>query len=180
MTTASFVLAAAQLLAPGRDHTVLATAIATRVDAEAPLFQADTDKRKTAAWLVAVAFRESSLRLDAVGDHGHSVCAFQIYGGAQALLTDADRCVSVAFYMLRTSMRYCPAFPLAWYAAGGDAAKACASPQAQRLSRDRSALASRLVRDVKVPTTASLFLPHGVAPRPSDPCVLNRREEEAA
>jgi hypothetical protein len=180
MTILPLVLAMMTSVSPVRDHTILGTAIAARIDAEAPLFKDDADKHKTAAWLVAVAFRESSLRLDAVGDHGHSVCAFQIYGGAQALLTDADRCVSVAFDMLRTSMRYCPAFPLAWYAAGGDAAKACASPQAQRLSRDRSALALRLVRDVKVPTTASLFLPRSAAPRPSDPCVLNRREEEAA
>ena len=161
MTTAAFVLAAAQFLAPGRDHSVLATAISARVDAESPLFKDDADKRKTSAWLVAVAFRESSLTLDAVGDHGQSLCAYQLgrtSGGTTAMLTDADLCVGHAFGMLRTSMRLCPAFPLAWYAAGGDAAKACASTAAQRLSRDRMALALRLVRDVKVPSAKGAFL----------------------
>lgn len=151
MTVAAFVTAAAHLLVPGRDHAALDVAIAARVDAELPLFADDADKRKTAAYLVAVAFRESSLRLDAVGDHGQSVCAFQIgrsSGGTTAMLTDADACVAKGFAMLRTSMRLCPAFPLAWYAVGGDAAKACASAHAQRLSRDRIALSKWLVAHV--------------------------------
>lgn len=149
---ASFVMSAMQLLSPNRDHSELAGAIDRRVAEEAPLFVDDTDKRKTKAYLVAVAFRESSLRLDAVGDHGQSMCAFQIgvtSGGTRAMLTDADLCVGAAFRMLRTSMRLCPAFPLAWYAAGGDAAKACANVKAQRLSRDRMALAGWLSRTVK-------------------------------
>lgn len=151
MTVAAFVTAAAHLLAPQRDHSVLDAAIAARVEMEAPLFANDSDKRKTAAYLVAVAFRESSLQLDAVGDHGQSLCAFQIgrsSGGTVAMLTDADACVAKGFAMLRTSMRLCPAFPLAWYAAGGDGAKACASVHAQRLSRDRIALSKWLVAHV--------------------------------
>lgn len=161
MSAGAFILAAAQFLAPGRDHHVLADAITARVDAEAPLFAADPDKRKTSAWLVAVAFRESSLTLDAIGDKGESLCAFQVgrtSGGTTAMLSDADLCVGAAFALLRTSMRLCPAFPLAWYAAGGDAAKACASTAAQRLSRDRMALALRLVRDVRVPTAKGAFV----------------------
>jgi len=147
MTLLAFTLAAMGVLAPQRDHTVLATAIAARVDAELPLFADDEDKRRTAAWLVAVAYRESSLRLDAVGDRGRSFCAFQIHassGGTKALLTDADACVGTAFAMLRTSARLCKSFPLAWYAHGGNAAAACASPRAQRLSRDRMNLARRI------------------------------------
>lgn len=145
---ASFVLAASALLAPDRDHTVLASAIAAHVEAEAPLFKDDADKRRTAAYLTAVAFRESSLRLDAVGDHGRSFCAFQIHassGGTPALLTDAGACVAKAFAMLRMSMRVCPAHPLAWYAEGPSG---CSSLRAQRISRDRLALAARVLRDV--------------------------------
>ena len=146
-----FVIAAMTALQPGVDHTVLANAISSRVAAELPLFRNDVDRRRTAALLVAIAFRESSLRLDAVGDKGQSLCAFQIgrtSGGTTAMLTDANLCVGAAFAILRTSIRLCPAFPVAWYAAGGDAAKACASVPAQRISRDRMALAARLVRDV--------------------------------
>lgn len=152
MTTIAFAAAAMQLLAPGRDHSVLSAALAKRVDAELPLFADDHDRRKTAAWLVAIAFRESSLTLDITGDHGRSFCAFQIHqsaGGTKALLTDADACVAAAFVMLRTSMRLCPSFPLAWYAHGGAAAAACSSTRAQRLSRDRMALSKRLLAEVR-------------------------------
>ena len=151
MTIATFTLAAMLSLAPGRDHTVLASAIAARVDTEAPLFADDADKRKTSAWLVAIAFRESSLKLDAVGDHGQSYCAFQIHrtsGGSATMLTDANACVSAAFRMLRTSMHVCPAFPLAWYAHGGASTTACASGRAQRISRDRLNLSKWLVAHV--------------------------------
>jgi hypothetical protein len=149
MTLASFVLAAALVLAPGRDHGVLANAIAARVEAEPPLFAGDADRHRTAAYLVAISFRESSLTLGAVGDHGRSFCAFQIHdssGGSPALLTDADACVRAAFAMLRTSMRVCPAFPLAWYAEGP---AGCSSVRAQRISRDRLALAAFVVRTVR-------------------------------
>ncbi len=148
---ATYALAAMQLLAPGRDHHVLADAIASRVAAEDPLFRDDADKHRTTAYLVAVAFRESSLTVDIVGDHGRSFCAYQIHqssGGTQVLRTDAGACVAMAFKMLRTSMQICPAFPLAWYAEGG--AASCSSPRAQRISRDRTALAAWLVRTVKL------------------------------
>ena len=154
MSTASFVLAAAQLLAPGRDHTVLSTAIAARVDAEAPLFKGDVDKKKSAAWLVAIGFRESSLRNDITSktaDH----CAFQIHlipgekttegWSAADLRSDADKCVAVAFRMLRTSMWVCGAHPVAWYAEGP---KGCASERAQRISRDRLNLSRWLFANV--------------------------------
>lgn len=163
MTLLAFTLAAAALLAPGRDHTVLSTAIASRVDAERPLFRADADKRKTAALLVAVAFRESSLRVDAVGDHGRSFCAFQIHqtsGGTKALLTDANACVAKAFTMLRESVRIDGAHPVAFYARG----PGWRSDVARRLSRDRMALAARLLRDVAIATTAAT---EAVTPAPT-------------
>jgi hypothetical protein len=180
MTVLPFVLAAMQSLSPLADHSVLGTAIAARVDAESPLFADDVDRRKTAAWLVAIAYRESSFKLDAVGDKGQSLCAFQVgrsSGGTAAMLTDADACVGAAFPMLRTSMRLCRAFPLAWYAAGGDAARACAAPRAQRISRDRSALAARLLRDtvvvaaateVSTPAALGFGTPAGAASRHAD------------
>lgn len=139
-----YVLAGMSILAPGRNHDVLGKAIADRVDAEAPLFADDADKKKTSSWLVAVAYRESSLRLDAVGDRGRSFCAYQIHetaGGTRALLTNADACVGKAFAMLQTSSQVCPAFPLAWYAEGP---RGCASPRAQRISNDRMWLAKRI------------------------------------
>lgn len=148
MTVAPFVIAAMSVLSPGRDHERLGAAIAAKVDAERPLFAGDTDHRKTAAYLVAIAFRESSFRLDAVGDHGGSYCAFQVHrtsGGSRALLDDPDACVAAAFAMLRTSGLVCPAHPLAWYAEGPGG---CASLRAQRISRDRLALAAWLARTV--------------------------------
>lgn len=147
---ATFALAAMQLLAPNRDHAPLAAAIEARVALEPPLFRDDADKRRTTAYLVAVAFRESSLTVDIAGDHGRSFCAFQIHqsaGGTASLRTNVDACVAKGFDMLRTSMKICPAHPLAWYAEGG--AGSCSSARAQRISRDRTALAAWLVRSVR-------------------------------
>lgn len=145
MTVLPFVLAAMTQLAPGRDHSELGSAIARAVDADKPLFKNDADRRRTAALLVAVAFRESTFHTQAVGDHGRSFCAFQIHrssGGSKALLEDVDACVRSAFTMLRTSLRVCPASPIAWYAAGPNG---CKSERAQKISRDRMNLAAYLV-----------------------------------
>lgn len=143
----ALVLAMMATLAPGRDHAELGGAIARAVDAGAPLFRDDGDKTKTAALLVAVAYRESSLTLGAIGDKGRSFCAFQIHrtsGGGAALLTDADACVAKGLAMLRESVRVCPKAPIAWYAAGGTGA--CADARAIRISNDRMALARRLAK----------------------------------
>jgi hypothetical protein len=155
----SWVLAASSLLAPARDHDRLAEAITSRVEADEPLFKGDVERRRTAALLVAIAFRESSLRADAVGDHvagkATSFCAFQMHlpwgrktaegwTGAE-LLEDPAKCVTAAMRMLRISMKVCPSAPLAWYAAGP---AGCQSARAQRISRDRMSIAQRLVRDV--------------------------------
>ena len=155
-------MAASALLAPLREHRRLSEAIASNVEAALPLFKGDDDKHRTSALLVAIAFRESSLRADAVGDHRGgkptSFCAFQInlpWGAKTAegwtgedLIADPSKCVAAAMTMLRISMRVCPAIPLAWYAAGPTG---CESDRAARISRDRLAIAARLVRDVRVP-----------------------------
>jgi hypothetical protein len=156
----TWVVAASSLLAPARQHDELARAIANRVEAEAPLFKDDEDRHRTAALLVAIAFRESSLRAAAVGDHvggkPTSFCAFQVHlpWGAKTadgwtgsdLLDDPEKCVAAAMRMLRVSIRVCPSSPIAWYAAGP---AGCESPRAQRISRDRMAIAQRLLKDVR-------------------------------
>ena len=165
-TTLAFTLAAMASLAPERNHDTLGRAIADRVDAESPMFGADPDKRKTASWLVAISFRESSFKNDITSktaDH----CAFQIHlspgakttegWSAADLRDDAGKCVAVAFRMLRTSLRLCEAHPLAWYAEGP---RGCASPRAQRLSADRMWLAKKLAREVAAAgRSASFFWP---------------------
>ena len=161
MSLLTWVLAASALLAPGRSHERLGTAIAIRAEAEPPLFKGDDDRRKTAAFLIAIAFRESSLKADATGDKRNgkptSFCAFQInlwdrktkegWSGAD-LIEDPDKCVTVAMRMLRESAKACPAHPLAFYAEGP---AGCTSERAQRISLDRMAIAERLRRDVPWP-----------------------------
>lgn len=148
MTLDAFVNESMLKVAPDRDHAELRGAIVRAAEASPPLFVGDTDRHRTSALLVAVAFRESSLRLDVVGDHGRSFCAMQIHdssGGSPALLTDADACIRKGLAMLRESLRTCPASPVAWYAAGP---RGCSSAHAQRISLDRMRLAAWLVRSV--------------------------------
>jgi hypothetical protein len=131
-------------LAPGRDHVELATAIAHVVDSEKALFLADNDHRRTASLVVAIAFRESSFRMNAksaTNDH----CALQINGHPE-LAGDPEGCVRIGLSMLRESMRVCPAHPIAFYAAGPSG---CSDARAQRISRDRMAIAARLYATVK-------------------------------
>ncbi len=178
----AWVVAASSLLAPARQHEPLAEAIATSAEAEAPLFKGDEDRRKTSALLVAIAFRESSLRADAVGDHvagkPTSFCAFQIhlpFGAKTAdgwsgddLVEDPQKCALTAIRMIRQSMRMCAAHPLAFYASGP---AGCENARAQRISRDRMAIAQRLTRDVRVtsePVTSSDTSPSN-APAPAAP-----------
>ncbi len=164
-TLSAWVMAATSLLAPSREPDRISEAIAARAELEAPLFKGDDDRRKTSALLLAIAFRESSLRSDAVGDHvggrPTSFCAFQIHlpAGAKTadgwkgpeLASDPEKCVAAAMHLLRASMRACPSSPIAVYASGP---AGCDSPRAQRISRDRLAIAQRLLRDVRTPLTA--------------------------
>ena len=100
-------------------------------------------EKKTAALVVAVAFRESTFDMKAkskTNDH----CAMQI-NRRPDLAEDPSACVRVGVTMLRESMRACPGHPIAFYAEGP---RGCASTRAQNISRDRMALAARLVRTV--------------------------------
>lgn len=141
-----FILAAMALLAPNRDHTELAGAIARVVESEAPLFKDDASKVKTAAFVVVVAYRESSFRLDAIGDGGRARCAMQLWSAPKEVLTDADMCVRIGFDRLRESARICGASNvLGVYASGPNG---CSSEAARRISRDRMALAAWVARKV--------------------------------
>ena len=140
MSLLFFVLAAMTSLAPGRDHTANGTAIASVVLAEPPLFKDDESRSRTASLVVAIAFRESGFRNDAVSktnDH----CMMQV-NRRPDLAADASACVRVALTMLRESMRMCREHPLAFYAVGPGA---CTNVRAQRISRDRMALAGRVL-----------------------------------
>jgi len=150
MSILPFVLAAMTQLAPGRDHSELGGAIARAVESNKPLFANDADRRRTAALLVAVSFRESTFVADAIGDKGESFCAFQIHrsaGGSPALLGDVDACVRTGLNLLRVSLRVCPSAPIAWYASGP---RGCGNNRAQRISRDRMNLAAYLYGQVRV------------------------------
>ena len=124
-------------------HGTLATAITQVLDDAGPLFASDPDLHRSAALMVAVAFRESSLDNTQVGDHGRSFCAFQLHassGGTAALLEDPVACAQAAHAMMRTSIRVDRSHPMAFYARG----PRWATPEAQRLSNDRMAVAKRL------------------------------------
>jgi len=152
MTVLTFALSSMLLLAPGRDHTVLAQAVSDVVEAERPLFQNDEDKLRTTSLIIAIAFREGSLRTSVVGDcdgskpgeckgRARSFCTAQIHesnGGSEWLNENPLLCIQKELAMLRVSFRTCAAFPVAWYASGPNG---CTNERAQRISKDRMNLA---------------------------------------
>lgn len=143
MTTLEFILAAMLSLVPGKDHSALAGSVARVVESERPLFAKDEDRRKTAALVVAISFRESTFNNAAVSktnDH----CAMQIHARPE-LKDDADECIRTGLRMLRESLKACPSVPLGVYAEGPTG---CTSARARRISEDRMGIASRLVREV--------------------------------
>lgn len=148
MVLYAIVLSMCSALVPSSNpvfrHGRLATAIAGVLERRGPLFSGDGSMHKTAALLVAVAFRESTLDVAAIGDHGHSFCAFQIHdsnGGSASLCDSAESCVERAYDSLKVSMRYDAQHPIAFYARGPNG---FGSLEAQRISNDRMALAKKL------------------------------------
>lgn len=124
-------------------HGYLALATVTALLEEEPLYANDDDRTKTAALVVAVEFRESSLKHDAIGDGGHSYCAMQIHdssGGGEALIDDPVACVKKGIRMLRQSIRIDRAHPVAFYARG----PRYQSDKAKSISDDRVRLAAKL------------------------------------
>lgn len=168
MTLLEFVLVCMLIAMPARFHAPLAIAITHAVEAAPPLLANDEKKRRTAALLVAVTFRESGGRPTATGDCPHlpagsPLCtadkatawgAFQVAlpRGAKTsegvtgreLLADPDMQATVALRMLRESLqaaRTCGS-ELGLYAAGPQ----CSSERAKRISADRMAIAKSLYR----------------------------------
>jgi hypothetical protein len=135
-----FVALAMNVLAPDHDHREMAATIADVVESEPPLFKDDRRRLKTAALVVAVAFRESTFRNDAMSETGDA-CAMQIHRRPD-LADDLEGCIRVGLEMLRESMRMCPAHPIAFFASGP---RGCSNARAQRISRDRMALARSLL-----------------------------------
>lgn len=145
----------------------MAQAIAHVVEDERPLFTEDESREKTTALVVAVAWREGSLRESVRGDcaektaagkciaHPRSFCTMQIHassGGDESLNEDPEKCIRTGMTMLRQSMRACPEHPIAFYA-GGPAG--CGSERVQRISRDRMALAQYIRTKARVAVTKS-------------------------
>lgn len=152
MAALSYILACMLALAGGNPERLLAlaTAIADVVAARGPIFAGPDGARRTVALMVAVAWRESSFRLDALGDHGASVCAYQIWHGPRSLLTDARACVEAGYEHLKRSVAACPAHPVAVYARG-----TCASEDGRRISADRMRVARGLLGVVARPDGAT-------------------------
>ncbi|MBX3233767.1 MAG: hypothetical protein KIT84_09130 [Labilithrix sp.] len=151
-----FALAAVHAVDPEHPHPTMADAIAHVVEDERPLFVEDSSREKTIALVVAVAWREGSLRERVQGDcvdktkegrciaHPRSFCTMQIHassGGDESLNDDPQKCIRAGMAILRQSMRACTDHPVAYYAAGPGA---CTNERAQRISRDRMALAARV------------------------------------
>jgi hypothetical protein len=70
-----------------------------------------------AAVMAVTAWHESRFVPDAIGDHGQSLCAWQLQTRAP-VLRDLRRCAELAHARLRESAEACPAHPLAVYASG--------------------------------------------------------------
>lgn len=149
----SLITAAFISLGVQQPDTSLVDAIAAEA-VEHPFVGGDAEK--TSALLVAVAYRESGGRVDAVGDGKSSFCAFQINLGsakgltsegwtAEELLTDAKKCTHVAVRLAARSWRACGRLPaeqrLAAYARG-----TCSSERGQRISRDRTFIAEKALK----------------------------------
>jgi hypothetical protein len=152
----AFALAAVHAVDPDHEHPVMTDAIVHVVEDERPLFTDDSSREKTTALIVAVAWREGSLREKVSGDcvektkegkciaHPRSFCTMQVHassGGDESLNDDPEKCIRAGLALLRQSMKACTEYPIAFYASGPNA---CTNARAQRISRDRMALAGWL------------------------------------
>lgn len=122
---------------PHVNHDKLARITTAALVAEPPIFPDDESKLRTASLVVAVMFRESSLRdvVSRTGDH----CYMQIHDRA-----DLDghplECVRVGIHMLRDSLAKCSGIQTYVGAPSG-----CHDARATRISDDRLKLAGELL-----------------------------------
>lgn len=94
-----------------------------------------------AATLAVQAWEEGRLMPGAIGDHGRSLCVYQLQRVSWRVLYDLRECTRIAAERLRMSARQCPSAPLAQYASGN-----CG--HARELSAKRMAKVWRLLRMV--------------------------------
>lgn len=130
------------LVSGGKTDLSLAMATDQVVAEEPPIFPGDVSKAKSAAIVIVTMWQESRFDNGAIGDHGNSRCAMQIWGGPKSLLTDPVACVRTGHRMLRESVRVDPRHPIAWYAGGGPGWR---SNEARRISADRMNLTEWLL-----------------------------------
>ena len=95
-----------------------------------------------AATLAVMAWDESRMRPDAIGDQGRSLCAYQLQRVSWGVLGDLRFCTRIAVERLRESARQCPSAPLAVYASGN-----CG--HARELSARRMAKVWKILRSLK-------------------------------
>ncbi len=130
-----------------------AEAIARVAESE-PLFE-DRGEERTAALLVSLAWHESHLKPDAKSRNGQWLCLYQIHrkhlADPKLTLADPEVCTREAVALLRASIQGCARRPpgerLAMFVSG-----TCEKGLAQ--SRQRIALANRLLRDHPLPAPA--------------------------
>lgn len=103
-----------------------------KVANDEPLFKGEDGPLKTAALFVSVAWFESRFRKGAIGDHGQSVCEFQIgvsnlrnLGTTKdEILQNTEVCTRAARKMMAISFGVCRGkdvlYALSHYAAGGE------------------------------------------------------------
>ncbi len=132
------------LLSPHGNHSLFISSASTVIHEERALFDNDPYKAKTAAFVTAVSYRESTFNFQAKSKT-NDYCAMQI-NGRPDLAEKPEECIRVGMTMLRESMRMCPDFPLAFYASGP---KGCTDARAQRISNDRLALARWILGKVR-------------------------------
>lgn len=153
-------------LVPGANvwtYGEIATSLAVVLIEEPPLYADDVSRVRTAALVLAVGFREGSLRRRIHGDcvddagrpiatppdgvcaHPGSYCTMQIHkgsGGSEAHNDDLALCFRTGLRMLRQSVATDRMNPVAFYARG----PRYQSDEARGISRDRMAVAAMLSR----------------------------------
>jgi hypothetical protein len=116
-----------------------------------PLFAGEDGPMRTAALLLAIAYKESRFKPTAVGDHGHSYGLFQIQPQtanltANVLLVPREA-APVAINLIRTSFRVCGHAGwhdrLSWYCHGGNGCH----KGGNQASQNRIMLAEKIIRE---------------------------------
>lgn len=91
---------------PYRDTFSETAEVFAKVANEAPLFKGEDGSQRTAALFVSVAWFESRFNQKAIGDHGHSLCEFQIgISNLKALETSKDEILNNVEVCTRSARR---------------------------------------------------------------------------